>query len=81
MLPLSASDLVAGNWQDNEIPAHRPYFHLWQQYGICCRDESPILRLREIETKPLFVRLRCQFHISRQRRIHASWLRPDQDDN
>jgi hypothetical protein len=29
--------------------AHSPWFRLWQHYGICCRSESPQLRLDEIE--------------------------------
>jgi hypothetical protein len=29
--------------------AHSPWFRLWQSYGVCCRSESPVLRLGEIE--------------------------------
>jgi hypothetical protein len=29
---------------------HSPWFHLWQQYGVCCRTEPPVLRLPELGT-------------------------------
>jgi hypothetical protein len=47
--PLSASDLAAANRQHDEQQASSPWFRLWQRYGICCRTESPVLRLGEIE--------------------------------
>jgi hypothetical protein len=47
--PLSASDLAAANRRHDETLAHSPWFRLWQRYGICCRAESPVLRLGEIE--------------------------------
>jgi hypothetical protein len=43
--PLSASDISAANRRHDEMNAHSPWFQLWQRYGVCCREESPILRL------------------------------------
>jgi len=43
--PLSASDISAANRRHDETLAHSPWFRLWQRYGICCRSESPVLRL------------------------------------
>jgi len=48
--PLSPSDLSAANRQHDEANAHSPWFRLWQRYGVCCRPESPVLRLGEIES-------------------------------
>lgn len=48
--PLGASDLSAANRRHDQKLAHSPWFRLWQHYGICCRTESPILRLGEIES-------------------------------
>jgi hypothetical protein len=47
--PLSASDLLAANRRHDEANAHSPWFRLWQRYGVCCRAESPVLRLGEID--------------------------------
>jgi len=47
--PLSASDLAAANRRHDEQQASSPWFRLWQRYGVCCRAESPTLRLGEIE--------------------------------
>ena len=47
--PLSASDLAAANRAHDEKLAHSPWFRLWQHFGVCCRAESPTLRLGEIE--------------------------------
>jgi hypothetical protein len=43
--PLSASDISAANRRHDEKQAGSPWFQLWQRYGLCCRTESPILRL------------------------------------
>ncbi|HKN70893.1 MAG TPA: hypothetical protein VJX30_07685 [Terriglobales bacterium] len=48
--PLSASDLSAVNRTHDEMLAHSPWFQLWQRYGVCCRAESPVLRLGELES-------------------------------
>jgi hypothetical protein len=48
--PLSASDLMAANRRHDEILAHSPWFRLWQRYGVCCRVESPVIPLGEIES-------------------------------
>ena len=47
--PLSPSDLAAANRRHDEKLAHSPWFRLWQRYGVCCRSESPTLRLDGIE--------------------------------
>jgi hypothetical protein len=46
--PLIPSDLSAANRRHDEVLAHSPWFRLWQRYGICCRDESPVLRPGEL---------------------------------
>jgi len=48
--PLSASDLSAANRRHDEKQANSPWFRLWQRYGVCCRSESPLLRLDEGES-------------------------------
>jgi hypothetical protein len=48
--PLGASDISALNRKHDEMLAHSPWFRLWQRYGVCCRTESPVLRLGEIES-------------------------------
>lgn len=45
--PLGASDISAANRRHDEMLAHSPWFKLRQTYGICCRAESPVLRLDE----------------------------------
>ncbi len=47
--PLSLNDLAAANRRHDEMLAHSPWFQLWQRYGVCCRAESPVLRLGEVE--------------------------------
>ena len=48
--PLSPSDLAAANQRHDEMLAHSPWFRIWQRYGVCCRAESPVLQLGEIES-------------------------------
>jgi len=48
--PLTASDISAANRRHDEKLASSPWFRLWQHYGICCRTESPVLRLGETES-------------------------------
>jgi hypothetical protein len=48
--PLGASDISALNRKHDDMLAHSPWFRLWQRYGVCCRTESPVLRLGEIES-------------------------------
>ena len=48
--PLSASDLAAANRRHDEQQASSPWFRLGQRYGSCCRAESPVLRLGELES-------------------------------
>ena len=45
--PLSPSDLSAAIRRHDEMLAHSPWFRIWQQYGICCRTEAPVIRLPE----------------------------------
>ena len=45
--PLSASDISAANRRHDDMLAHSPWFRLWQQYGVCCRSESPVIQLPE----------------------------------
>lgn len=47
--PLNAADILAANQRHDKKQANSPWFRLWQHYGICCRSESPALRLGEIE--------------------------------
>ena len=47
--PLSPSELSAANRRHDDMLAHSPWFRLWQRYGVCCRTESPLLRLGETE--------------------------------
>ena len=48
--PLNANDLAAANRRHDQQQANSPWFRLWQRYGVCCRAESPTLRLGEINT-------------------------------
>ena len=48
--PLSASDISAANRRHDEMLAPSPWFRIWQRYGVCCRSESPVLRLGESES-------------------------------
>ena len=48
--PLSANDVSAANRRHDEMQANNPWFRLWQRYGVCCRSESPVLRLGETES-------------------------------
>jgi hypothetical protein len=48
--PLSASDISAANRRHDERQASSPWFRLWQGFGVCCRTESPVLRLGERES-------------------------------
>ncbi len=47
--PLSTSDISAANRRHDEMLAHSPWFRLRQRHGVCCRTESPTVRLGEIE--------------------------------
>lgn len=48
--PLNSSDLSAANRRHDEMHAHSPWFRLWQRYGICCRPQSPVIRVGELES-------------------------------
>ena len=45
--PFSALDIAAANRRHDEALAHSPWFRLWQHYGVCCRSETPVIRLPE----------------------------------
>jgi len=38
--PLSGSDLAAANRRHDDKLAQSPWFRLWQQYGVCCRNNA-----------------------------------------
>jgi hypothetical protein len=46
--PLNTNDIAAANRRHDQQQANSPWFRLWQRYGVCCRAESPTLRLGEI---------------------------------
>ena len=48
--PLSASDVSAANRRHDQMNANSPWFRLWQRYGVCCRSQSPVLRLGDVES-------------------------------
>jgi hypothetical protein len=48
--PLNASDLAAANRRHDEMLAHSPWFRLWQRYGVCCRHETPVVQVGEIDS-------------------------------
>jgi hypothetical protein len=48
--PPSASDISAANRRHDAKLAGSPWFKLWQRYGVCCRAETPALRLGEIDS-------------------------------
>ena len=48
--PLTANDLSAVNRRHDEKLANSPWFRLWRQYGIGCRDESPVIQLGGTES-------------------------------
>ena len=48
--PPDSSDLAAANRRHDEQQASSPWFRLWQRYGICCRSESPAIRLGDMQS-------------------------------
>jgi hypothetical protein len=48
--PLNASDISVANRRHDEMNAHSSWFRLWQHCGVCCRPESPVIQLPEIES-------------------------------
>jgi hypothetical protein len=48
--PLSLSDLAAANRRHDDMLPHSPWFRLWQSYGLCCRPETPVFQLPQIES-------------------------------
>jgi hypothetical protein len=45
--PLTATDISAANRRHDEALAYSPWFRLWQQYGVCCRTQPPVLQSPE----------------------------------
>lgn len=45
--PLSASDISAANRRHDASLAHSPWFKLWQNFGVCCRSEDPVVQRPE----------------------------------
>jgi hypothetical protein len=45
--PLKASDISAANRRHDAMLARSPWFRLWQDFGVCCRPNTPVLRLSE----------------------------------
>jgi hypothetical protein len=45
--PLSPSDISAANRRHDQALANSPWFQLWQRYGVCCRDQAPVLQRPE----------------------------------
>lgn len=43
--PLSANEISAANRRHDEMLAHSPWFRLWQNFGVCCRTESPTIQV------------------------------------
>lgn len=48
--PLTPEDVLTANQRHDKKLANSPWFRLWQRYGVCCRSESPVLQLGEIES-------------------------------
>jgi hypothetical protein len=48
--PLSPSDIAAANQRHDKMLANSPWFRLWQSYGVCCRPQSTVFQLGEIES-------------------------------
>jgi hypothetical protein len=38
--PHNASDISAAKRRHDEMLAHSPWFRIWQDFGVCCRDED-----------------------------------------
>jgi hypothetical protein len=45
--PLTPTDLAAANRAHDKKLSSSPWFRLWQQFGVCCRTESPVIRQPE----------------------------------
>lgn len=48
--PFGPTDLSVANRSHDAMLAHSPWFRIWQRYGVCCRAESPVIQLGEIES-------------------------------
>jgi len=45
--PLTAKDVSAANQMHDKKLSSSPWFRLWQDFGVCCRTESPVIRQPE----------------------------------
>jgi hypothetical protein len=45
--PFTESDISAANRRHDAMLAQSPWFRIWQDFGICCRSESPSVQLPE----------------------------------
>ena len=45
--PLTAADVSAANRRHDQANATSPWFRLWQDFGICCRPNPPVIQLPE----------------------------------
>jgi hypothetical protein len=45
--PLTASDVSAANRRHDAVHANSPWFRIWQDFGVCCRTETPRIQLPE----------------------------------
>ncbi len=44
--PLTTNDISAANRRHDGKNANSPWFRLWQDFGVCCRPEPPVVHLR-----------------------------------
>ena len=45
--PLTENDISAANRRHDQTLANSPWFKLWQDFGVCCRTENPIVHQPE----------------------------------
>lgn len=45
--PFTESDISAANRRHDAMLAQSPWFRIWQDFGVCCRSESPSVQLPE----------------------------------
>jgi len=45
--PLTPKDVAAANRTHDKKLSNSPWFRLWQDFGVCCRTESPVFRQPE----------------------------------
>jgi hypothetical protein len=45
--PFRKADIAAANRRHDRALASSPWFRLWQSYGVCCRNEDPVVQRPE----------------------------------